>query len=281
MAKLSSFVQKGRTKAANFTTPLSKALYNLIIIERITGMSRTKEYLFEVQTERADKWIRKRLVNKEADEDSEEYQDLACEYWNLQEYLEEQSEFEAELEWLKETGSSIHHQSFIDQLSVLRNLAKNDDLDAPYMIYKMSYAYTITLLESYLGDTAKSLISESEVYFRNGISKVDELKKARYSLEFLADSKIDARGLAIKELSNILYHKIPKVKRVLESILGTGLDIEIKPLVKIVDIRHDIIHRNGHTKEGVHIPLTKDIVLEMISEIEKFANVLQQQINKV
>jgi len=243
-------------------------------------MSGIKDHLFEVQEERADKWIRKRLVNKEANEDSEEYQELASEYWNLQEYLKEQSEFEAELEWLKETGSSIHHKRFIDQLLVLTNLVKNDDVDAPYMIYKMSYIYAVTLLESYLGDTAKSLISESDEYFKNSILKVDELKKARYSLEFLADNQIDARGIAVKELSKILYHSIPKVKRVFESILNTSLDVDIKEVVKIVDIRHDIAHRNGYTKEGGCIPLTKDIVLEMISEIEKFSNVIQLKINQ-
>lgn len=241
-------------------------------------MSGIKDHLFEVQEERADKWIRKRLINKEANEDSKEYHELASEYWDLQESLDEQSRFEAELEWLKETGSSVHHKTFIDQLLVLTNLVKKDDLDAPYMIYKMSYAYAVTLLESYLGDTAKSLISESESYFKNSISKVNELKKVRYSLEFLADNQINARGLAVKELSEILYHNISKVKRVFESILNTRLDIDIKEVNKIVDIRHDITHRNGYTKEGVYIPLTKDVVLEMISEIEKFSNVIQLKI---
>jgi len=242
-------------------------------------VSSTKDYLFQVQADRADKWIRERLIDKDADEESEEYQELERNYLDLQEYLANQAEFKAELEWLRNTGSSIHHKSFIDQLSVLKNIVENTGSDGKYIILKMSYAYAVTLLESYLGDTAKSLISESDQYFKNAISNVDELKKAKYSLEFLADSKVDAIGLAIKELSQILYHNIPKVKCVFEGILATQLDIEIGHLNKITAIRHDIAHRNGQTKEGVPISITSEVVLEMIKEIEGFANVLQRQIN--
>jgi hypothetical protein len=242
-------------------------------------VSSTKDYLFQVQADRADKWIRKKLTDKDADEESEEYQELERDYWGLQEYLANQAEFEAELAWLKKTGSSVHHKSFVDQLSVLKNVVKNPGYDEKYIIYKMAYAYAVTLLESYLGDTAKSLISESNQHFKNGISNVDELKKAKYSLEFLAGSNIDATGLAIKELSQILYHNIPKVKCVFEGILATHLDLEIERLNQIISIRHDIAHRNGRTKGGVPIPITSEVVLDMIRELETFANMLQRQIN--
>ena len=63
-------------------------------------MSSIKVYFFDVEAERAEKWIRDRLENKEADEESEEWQELANSYHNLQEYLAEQAEFKAELCWL-------------------------------------------------------------------------------------------------------------------------------------------------------------------------------------
>jgi hypothetical protein len=33
----------------------------------------------------------------------------------------------------------------------------------------MTYAYAITLLEAFLGDTAKSLISENKIFFTNSM----------------------------------------------------------------------------------------------------------------
>ena len=234
------------------------------------------ELMIEMQIERADEWIRERLDDENADEESKEYQELATEYSNLQDYLAEQAEFEAELQWLKENGSSIIHKHFIEELGKLKKI---EEATRTYVINKMTYSYAVTLLEAFLGDTAKSLISENETFFTNS-RQIDELKKAKYSLEFLSTNKVDAKGLAVRELSNILYHNIPKVKRIFEIILGTRIDIDISELDKITKVRHDIVHRNGKTKEGESIHLSSNDMLKMIFHIEKFSNELQLLINE-
>ncbi|TOO01420.1 hypothetical protein CGH44_22645, partial [Vibrio parahaemolyticus] len=69
-------------------------------------MSTIKDYLFEMQEKYIDDWIRERLSDDSLGEDSEEYQELAEEYSNYQEHLREEAEWQAELKWLKENGSS-------------------------------------------------------------------------------------------------------------------------------------------------------------------------------
>ena len=242
-------------------------------------MGRMSDLMIDMENERADEWIRERLTDEDADEESEEYRELADEYYNLQEYLAEQAEFEFELAWLQENGSSIIHKNFIEELNELKEIEEKTSINKTYMINRMSYAYAVTLLEAFLGDTAKSLITENEIFFKNSW-KINELKKARYSLEFLATNDIDAKGLAAKELSNILYHNIPKVKKIFEIILGSRIDIDISELEKIMSIRHDIVHRNGKTKEGETLYLNNENVSGMISHIEKFSHDLQIIINE-
>jgi hypothetical protein len=75
-------------------------------------LSSTTEYRLEVEAEQADKWIRDRLENKDASKDSEEYLRLAAAFSELQEYLEEQHNFEAELRWLEKPD----HQFIIKAL---------------------------------------------------------------------------------------------------------------------------------------------------------------------
>lgn len=241
-------------------------------------MGAMSELMIEMQNEAADEWIRKRLDDNELGEDSEEYQELANEYSQLQDYLAEQAEFEAELIWLKKNGSSIIHKHFLEELEELKNIEEEKLSSRIYMINKMTYAHAVTLLEAFLGDTVKSLISENEVFFLNA-RKIDELKKAKYSLEFLATNDVDAKGLAIRELSNILYHNIPKVKKIFEIVLDSRIDVDISQLDNITKTRHDIVHRNGKTIEGKRISLDKNDILEMISHIENFANELQVLIN--
>lgn len=242
-------------------------------------MGRMSELMIEMQNEQADEWIRERLEDENADEESEEYQELASEYSNLQDYLAEEAEFKAELQWLKENGSSVIHKHFIEELEELKKIEETTSANKTYLINRMTYSYAVTLLEAFLGDTAKSLISENEIFFINS-RQIDELKKARYSIEFLSTNEVDAKGLAVMELSNILFHNIPKVKRIFETILGTRINIDISELNKITTVRHDIVHRNGKTKGGEPIYLSSDDILEMISHVEKFANELQLLINK-
>ena len=242
-------------------------------------MGKISELMLEKQNELADEWIRERLEDENSNEESEEYQQLAMEYSNLQDYLGEQAEFVAELHWLKENGSSIIHKHFLEELEELKNLEGTTSTTKTYLINRMTYAYAVTLLEAFLGDTVKSLVSENEIFFKNSL-QIDELKNAKYSLAFLSEKEINAKGLAIKELSNINYHNIPKVKRIFEKILGKRIGIDISELVKITILRHDIVHRNGKTKEGTQIHLNSNDILKMISHIEKFSKELQLLINE-
>lgn len=237
------------------------------------------ELMIEMQNERADEWIRERLEDADADEESEEYQELAIEYSNLQDYLAEKAEFEAELQWLKENGSSVIHKNFLEELEELKNIEEKTPTKRTYLINRMTYSYAVTLLEAFLGDTVKSLINENENFFTNSM-QIEELKKAKYTLEELSKSEVNVKGLAVKELSNILYHNMPKVKRIFELIINKKIRIDISELDKIIKVRHDIVHRNGRTKEGELIHLSRDDILEMISHIEKFSKELQLFINE-
>jgi hypothetical protein len=143
----------------------------------------------------------------------------------------------------------------------------------------MAYAYGVTLLEAFLADTIKALVSTNSEYFKYSL-KVDELRKAKYSLEDLVAEGVSAKTLAMKELSGILYHNIPKVIRIYEIVLGKRIDIGMADVEAIIKIRHDIAHRNGKTKDGKPIMIDEQRLLESVASIEKFAADLQLAINE-
>ena len=246
----------------------------------LQNMSTTKEHFFEKQIEHADNWICQNATATDIDVDSEEYQQLSQEYWDWQEHLAEEAEHEAELEWLKESGSSEHHKNFISQLEELRKLVTIASIDEQStMVAKMSYAHAVTLLETFLSDTAKSLIESSDTFFRNAITQINVLKEARYSLSDLASDSTSPKGRAIKELSNLIYHNLPKVRRVLEGILGEQISIDISSLAQSVNTRHDIVHRNGRTKKGEFVKIDRDDCTKLLDDMKTFADSLQLQIN--
>ena len=83
-----------------------------------------------------------------------------------------------------------------------------------------------------------------------------------------------------KQLSGILYNNIPKVIRIFETVLDRRVGIDMAEVDAISRIRHDIVHRNGKTKDGEPIIIDEKHLLEAIATIEKFAADLQLMINK-
>lgn len=251
-------------------------------------MSSIKDYLFDLQNEEAEEWIRKRLDNEDADENSEEWEQLAKEYDDYQEHLFDEAEYQAELNWLRENGSSQIHKFFVDELDALERITKNN-LDNrsntalmlnSQLIIKMAFSYSVTLLEAFLGDTLKSLLNENESFLDNAISNIDELKKARYSFSDLKEINIDIKSLAIRKISEILFHNMPKVKIIYEQVLGKKLKIDISRVNKITEIRHHIVHRNGMTLDGESIVVTADDLSSAIGYIKEFSVELQTEINE-
>lgn len=248
-------------------------------------MSSTKDYLFEMQEKRADVWIRDRLSDNTLEEDSEEYQQLAEEYSNYQDYLRDEAEWQAELQWLKDNGSSEIHNLFVTELDALKRVVGSDFNPSQGLVLslhkntviKMSYAYSVTLLESFLGDTLKSLISNDEKYLKNALIKLKILKNIK--LTDLADTDLDLNSLILRHVSDVLYHNIPNVIEMYEQVLGISLHIDKSKVVKITKIRHDIIHRNGKTIDGKLINCSPQDFEQAIYDIKEFSGVLQKAIN--
>jgi len=244
-------------------------------------LSSIKEHLLEIQEQKANEWIRERLSDDSLDEKSEEYLQLSEEYSDYQEHLWEEAEWQAELQWLKKNGSSSMHKLFVSELDALKIMADSNFNNRKKMAFilhtnivvKMSYAYAVTLLESFLGDTLKSLISQDDHFLKNALRKFKVLKNVK--LTDLAETDLDVKSLVLKSVSDVLYHNIPHVVEMYEQVLGTKLDIDISKIVKVTKLRHDIVHRNGKTIDGNMISLNAQDFTQAIDDIKEFAGLLQ------
>lgn len=251
-------------------------------------MGSMKEYFIDLQIKRAEEWIRERLSDESLDESSEEWQRLENEYSDYQEHFYEKAEWQAEIKWLKENGSSNIYKFFFYELNSLKEMATeslNESkniafLSCSNLIIKMAFAYAVTLLEAFLGDTLKALITEREDFLHNALRNVDEISKAKYTLSELSESGSNISDLAVKQVNEILFHNIPKVKVVYEQVLGVKLEIDLSKVSKITSLRHDIVHRNGYSKDKKPLNLNAQDLYQAIDDIKVFATSLQKQINE-
>ena len=243
-------------------------------------MSSTKEYWFAVQEEQKEAWIRDHLEDEDSDEYSDEWERLSEEYDEKEESLRAQAELEEELYWLNERSYSEEYIKFNEEISKLKEmLNKIVIFEFKETIIKMTYAHSVTLLESYLSDTLKLLVVKHPNLLENAILNVDGLKKAKFSLTQINKSPNGIVSLVLGELSDYLYHNIPKVINVYSAVLDCKLNLDISEIDTVTKVRHDIVHRDAKTKDGSPIVINEVMALKAVTDIEIFVHSLQEKID--
>ena len=244
-------------------------------------MGSVKAYWMDMQEEEAENWIRNQLDDENIEEGSEEWNELSNEYEMLQEHLYEMALLEEDRIWYQQHKHSEFIENFIIEISNLRNILKT--MVAPVheeAHCKMIYVHAVTLLESFLGDTLKSLVISDDKYLTNIVSKVPELKETKKSLEDILAKGDIVVDHVLKWMSTISFHNIPKVIRIYDSALGMTIKTDQRKLGEVIAVRHDIVHRNGRTVEDNIININRALVENAIDVIDDFANVIQTHIQK-
>ena len=78
-----------------------------------------------------------------------------------------------------------------------------------------------------------------------------------------------AKDIAKKYLSQIVWHDIARVMPMYRDVLEVDFQDET-PIFRAIKIRHDLVHRNGKTKDGEVIPIGKGTVLTLAHAAEEF-----------
>lgn len=226
-------------------------------------MSATKRYLEEIQAEEEmNEWIRSQvdLGVEEGDPEWEEFKD---------EYLTKREEwYEDELEWYSDQQTPF--DDFIEQIEQVRT----SGVPSSPTTIKMKYAYSVTLMESCLGDMLKSLIFSDERYLVNALNNVTDLKNIKISLIESYQVKDIVKKNVLNTMSGFLYHNIVKIVPIYCSVLGEKTPENIKnkmeEVIKIISIRHDIVHRNGKDTDGNEHELSDQIFISALQNIKDF-----------
>ena len=240
-------------------------------------MSSTTDHFFEVKEQQRRDWICTQLEDYDADEDTPGWDDFAQDWQHMQDFRSEQ---EQELGWYELHSYSDIHQNFNHEIQNLKDL-----LEAPISahheetFYKMIYAHAVTLMESFLSDSVRSLILSDERYFVNAIKKVDDLKNCKFSITEIAQKSDGAKGFAVTELAKVMFHNIPKVKRILQLILNKKVLVDISEVTEITSFRHDIVHRDGKSIEGDILRVDKDVAMDAIAKIGVFVTSIAEVIH--
>ncbi|KNC88283.1 hypothetical protein [Trabulsiella odontotermitis] len=233
-------------------------------------MSATKEWLFDVEESRREEWIRERLSNPDLDEYSEEWQQLEHDFNDYQDFLADmaQEEYE-EQSWLKQNPHTTIYDSAITVLQEIIEEAKQHRSES---FIKMQISYSVTIMESCLSEMLKSIALSNDRYVVHAINNIKELKNKSVPISDLLSEENTASKYVQDYLSGILYHKILQVVEVYKAVLQPQNyeSFSLKDVLALTRLRHDIVHRNGKTTEGMTHNFTSEILEKAFETVNTF-----------
>ncbi|AVX40704.1 HEPN domain-containing protein [Yersinia massiliensis] len=242
-------------------------------------MSSTKQWFEDEEENRREAWIRARLSDPDLEEDSDEWQELEKEYDNYKDFMEDMAREEyEEQQWLK---NNPHTDIYVSSISLLDEILDEGKEHTSETFYKMQIAYCVTIMESCLGDMIKSIVLPNSIYRDNAINNVTELNDVKIKLSDALKGNEPLNKAVQNYLSDLSYHNIPKIYEVYKAVLDYQITSKpiLKNIIKLTKLRHDIVHRNGKTREGKEILFEYKDVLDAFNTTKKFLTEMKDMIN--
>lgn len=160
----------------------------------------------------------------------------------------------------------------------LLNSISVSDAKALNTLQRQIYVGAITCLETFLSDAFINNVLSNEEFLRSFFSNYD-FKEKKIEMKSLYEYANKVEEVAKREMLEVRYHNIPKVGAIYKAILGVDFP-NYQAVVKAIVTRHDLVHRNGKTKDGEDVHVDKEVVDKVIAEIEGFIGEVNRRLEK-
>ncbi|ABI65726.1 hypothetical protein Mmar10_1434 [Maricaulis maris MCS10] len=164
-------------------------------------------------------------------------------------YEREQAEAEDWLDWTHREP----HPFFSFGLDVrdTRERIQAMEIEDPFLC-RLLFIHQVGALEKFLHETFRTLIDIDEAAKHRFVSSTDKLNGKSIRLaEVMTDPDIVETRINA-HLHSMSFHHLPLVDRMFTNAFGFSIfpdaDGDIERFKRIIDMRHDCVHRNGHNK---------------------------------
>lgn len=149
-------------------------------------------------------------------------------------------------------------------------------------LYQMIYTNVITIMEAYLSKNIISLVLNDETTFWRFVKNFD-WNKEKVNIENIKDT-YDIMNIKVQtKLTEVMYHNISKVRTMYQKILDINIfqsEDDMSFFSRSVNIRHDLVHRNGHKGTNSADDEFHNITLNMINELIRRVDLLIYEIEE-
>ncbi|MCG6133900.1 MAG: hypothetical protein MET45_04455 [Nostoc sp. LLA-1] len=200
------------------------------------------------------------------------------------EVIEISDSYDEEYELNAILSNTDFYGKFREDISNLRYL---NNLDIPIeailkILKRQIYIGAITCLETYLLDAFfNTIMTNKDLYIRKFVEtfKVFEDRKISKSCVFeYVNNKAETE--VINEIKEIIYHNLSKVSNMYKETFVINFP-NFGEIARAINIRHDLVHRNGKTKDDKLHDIDKKHINDLLDKIEKFVDKIQIELNNI
>lgn len=171
------------------------------------------------------------------------------------------------------------HDTFIENIENIKQLLSiKVDRNLHQNYYMLLYVNVITAMETYLSDAFINTVFGSRDLLRRFVENNPDFEKQKFSLNEVFSKTDSIEGEVRNYLIELIWHNLSKIKPMYKRTLNVDFPSELKFFFKAISIRHDIVHRNGKSKNGKKIKVSKQDVYNLIDEVSSFVKHIDEQI---
>lgn len=178
-------------------------------------------------------------------------------------------EYEEEYEAIVENSNYLHN--FVREIENIKLLLEIevDQESLKETLYRQLYSSIISTLETFLSSAFINLTVESDEYFQRFIKTNPEFKNQKFELHEIFDKYSSLEKIAQKVMLDTIYHNLPVVRNMFRDTFQIEFP-DFSNIQKAVLTRHDLVHRNGFTKEGEKVIIDKEKITDLAEEVQEF-----------
>ena len=194
------------------------------------------------------------------------------------------SEEVEEVSWLNHDFPKDSFHEFRDSQKDMKEVLSRYDSDirclqnSTKVINRMVFSGAISAMEAYLSSTVISLVTEEPDSMERLLKKDRQLSSEKVTLHEVFRDHCLVEDRVKNYLSRVLYHNLGRV----EEIYRICFEVEVFPseglkerLHRAIELRHDIVHRNGKDSEGKDQDYSTELVLRTMEDVDELITHIQ------
>lgn len=192
--------------------------------------------------------------------------------------LDEDFYYDEELEAIFENEN--HLKKFKDEILSLLSLLtiSPKDSNLKKILNRQIFISVIGTMETFLSEVFIIKTFEDKKHLINFVNSHPVFKQTKFELREIFKEYERIEETAKKVILDTIFHNLPTVSNMFKDTFQIEFP-SIKEMYKYVMLRHDLVHRNGKTKDGSPVPIEDKDILKLIDEVKAFIKQIAKSLN--